>query len=827
MAAREAQIGALGFDLIGYAENLTRDVDRAMRAVESRMKLASRRMTSIGTKLSAAITAPLAAVAGVSLKAFADQQKAETAMRSALQSTGQEVEKNFARMQQMASGIQKVTTVGDEMALEMAAIATNMGIMAPQMDGVIKGAIGLSRAFGMDMQTAVKAAAAAVQGKTDLLTRYIPTLSQIEDPAKRVAFVVEKMGQGFEQAKDEANTFWGKLAQLKNTFGDLLEQIGEHFAPAIEKAIVWMEQAIQVVQKLDPAMVRMGVAIATAAALAGPLVTVVGLAVGGLASLAGVIATMGWPVLLAGVGAAVGAFFLFKEEIEGATSGTQTMGETLEAFGDKAVKIIGWVADAITKVRAVLKTWQSGLEFAIGGVVKLGEFGAEAFDVLRVGVSKFGNVFVEVFNSVATLAEDVFNGITKKMAETFNSLTGWYNDLPAPLKGVAGLAGLELPTLTPGQIKIPRLDHSFDTARRDNPLGGVADGIFEEAGRTFEEAVELYGEKPSEKIIASWDRIKDSIKGAVESIGKDTKKGGTDIDDLFKDIEVGAGSAAAKAGETAKAITEQTADQVDKIGNDAVTEIDHIGDRMKHTLSDGIHSALKGDFELKEFGLRILDNWQRQVADDLSKAMVDTFRKAMGDVPGITGDAMNQSNRIAAASGQDFQNIWSDSIGSVANMFSRWLSAMGDAVARLGRWIWNSLSSVFSSFGVSAGGGGGSSGSNGYPIATAAIGLIGSFFGGSHAMGGRPALGKISLVGERGPELFVPDTAGTILPNHQLAGMAGGGGGGITINIEQHFQAGVSEAMLAEAADEIHASTMEAVTEGVARGGGFRAAMKR
>jgi hypothetical protein len=34
-----------------------------------------------------------------------------------------------------------------------------------------------------------------------------------------------------------------------------------------------------------------------------------------------------------------------------------------------------------------------------------------------------------------------------------------------------------------------------------------------------------------------------------------------------------------------------------------------------------------------------------------------------------------------------------------------------------------------------------------------------------YADGGRPPTNKVSLVGERGPELFVPDTAGTIIPN--------------------------------------------------------------
>ena len=60
--------------------------------------------------------------------------------------------------------------------------------------------------------------------------------------------------------------------------------------------------------------------------------------------------------------------------------------------------------------------------------------------------------------------------------------------------------------------------------------------------------------------------------------------------------------------------------------------------------------------------------------------------------------------------------------------------------------------------------------------------ILGSVFGGPFASlpgfanGGRPPVGRPSIVGERGPELFVPSTAGTIIPNHSL-------GGGITNNI--------------------------------------------
>ena len=57
----------------------------------------------------------------------------------------------------------------------------------------------------------------------------------------------------------------------------------------------------------------------------------------------------------------------------------------------------------------------------------------------------------------------------------------------------------------------------------------------------------------------------------------------------------------------------------------------------------------------------------------------------------------------------------------------------------------------------------------------------GGLFGGikkifGFADGGRPSVGRPSVVGERGPELFVPDRAATIIPNHQM-------GGSTTINI--------------------------------------------
>jgi len=56
---------------------------------------------------------------------------------------------------------------------------------------------------------------------------------------------------------------------------------------------------------------------------------------------------------------------------------------------------------------------------------------------------------------------------------------------------------------------------------------------------------------------------------------------------------------------------------------------------------------------------------------------------------------------------------------------------------------------------------------------------IGDFFDGFFANGGNVSGGQAHVVGERGPEMFVPRQDGQIVPNSQM----GGGGGDVTVNI--------------------------------------------
>ena len=108
-------------------------------------------------------------------------------------------------------------------------------------------------------------------------------------------------------------------------------------------------------------------------------------------------------------------------------------------------------------------------------------------------------------------------------------------------------------------------------------------------------------------------------------------------------------------------------------------------------------------------------------------------------------------------------------------------SMLADAAKRMiAQYIAIGIARIFA--GVPAGGGGGAS-----AVPASAFGDMSvagpSFFSGGmipgFANGGRPPVGKPSIVGERGPELFVPRASGTIVPNHALGGSAN-----VTVNVD-------------------------------------------
>ena len=97
------------------------------------------------------------------------------------------------------------------------------------------------------------------------------------------------------------------------------------------------------------------------------------------------------------------------------------------------------------------------------------------------------------------------------------------------------------------------------------------------------------------------------------------------------------------------------------------------------------------------------------------------------------------------------------------------------------------------------------------------LGSVNTFPAGSFANGGRPPVGRASLVGERGPELFVPDSAGTIVPNHAM------GGANVVVNVDASGSSVEGDAGQAEQLGSMLAAAVQAEIANQQRPGGLLA----
>jgi len=101
---------------------------------------------------------------------------------------------------------------------------------------------------------------------------------------------------------------------------------------------------------------------------------------------------------------------------------------------------------------------------------------------------------------------------------------------------------------------------------------------------------------------------------------------------------------------------------------------------------------------------------------------------------------------------------------------------------------------------------------------------LGTFFADlftGRASGGPVTGGTPYLVGEKGPELFMPASSGSIVPNNRL-GSSGGGSTGVTINY--HIAAGVTRAELVPILETERKRLKAEIPDMVRRGGAYRAA---
>ena len=162
-----------------------------------------------------------------SVKAYDIQIQAEKKLERQLISNGKTSRATLTDYKKFASELQNITTVGDETTLGLLQLAESMDSIDAKK--ATKGTIGLAKAFGIDLRSALKMVVLAEKGDFTMLQRYVPALRSATTAVEKAAIVQKTLADGFKLATVEAKTGLGPVKQLSNSYGDLKETIGSKF----------------------------------------------------------------------------------------------------------------------------------------------------------------------------------------------------------------------------------------------------------------------------------------------------------------------------------------------------------------------------------------------------------------------------------------------------------------------------------------------------------------------------------------------------------------------------------------------------------------------
>lgn len=231
-----------------------------------------------------ALLAPAALVGFVfkSVGAFTQAEAAATRLESTLKSLTGATDEQIAALEQQAIALQKVTTFEDDAITSAQGTLAAFGANTDQILELTPIVLDAATAFakmgseGGNLESVSFAVGKALGGNTTALARLgiqldDATKKQIENgtQAERATIIYGELAKFQGAAEAQALTFWGRLTQLKNVFGDVQEAVGEFTLKLVDLG----GTSTTIIEKLDS--MRKSILAATKTEEFAQLVTVV------------------------------------------------------------------------------------------------------------------------------------------------------------------------------------------------------------------------------------------------------------------------------------------------------------------------------------------------------------------------------------------------------------------------------------------------------------------------------------------------------------------------------------------------------------------------
>lgn len=239
------------------------EAEKELKKLERKMSDWSKTLKKLGTDMSKYITAPITAMAGVSVAAANTQLQAEAKLLNALQGRS-DVQQ---RLIKQAGELQSRSTLGDEAIIEQQAYLAALGLSEQQISATIEAAAQLSAALNMDLGSAVKNLGKTFGGMTGELGESIPALKNLTKEQLQAGEAVKYVNDNYKGfAETAAVTGTGPLTQLKNIIGDIAESFGTILLPTVQKLANKLKEMATAFQNLSPQIKNTIVTVAAVAA---------------------------------------------------------------------------------------------------------------------------------------------------------------------------------------------------------------------------------------------------------------------------------------------------------------------------------------------------------------------------------------------------------------------------------------------------------------------------------------------------------------------------------------------------------------------------------
>ena len=334
----------IGADIYGVTK-MSSDVRKQLSSLQ-------KDLTSFGKSWSLYVTAPLTAAAGVAVAAADVQLKNEQRLLTALRGR-EDIQQRLIRQ---AGELQSRSLFGDEEIIGQQAFLASLGLTEKQINDTIEAAAQLSSVTGMTLDSVVKNLAKTYGGLSGELGESIPKLKELTveqmKNGEAVKFILENY-KGF--AESAAETGLGPLQQLKNSIGDVGEEIGKVLMPMVQAVANVLKDFAGWLQGLPPTVKTVTVVIGGLAASLGPLSIGLGSIIKMLPAIKAGLAALTGP--LGAIAAMVSIIYLAYSDVQGQiksladSDSLEGLERRLEANRAKQQKIV----DETTRKRLVVR----------------------------------------------------------------------------------------------------------------------------------------------------------------------------------------------------------------------------------------------------------------------------------------------------------------------------------------------------------------------------------------------------------------------------------------------------------------------------------------